>query len=879
MDGRGGHWGGNNPAYPGKALQMKMVPKGMPYMMQMVAPQGMYPKGANAPNMMMPPGGNTAQMPPSRMSPYQDPAGHMQKMLGKAGPGYMSSPMQMAQGGMMPQERMANLSAHMQYRGSAGNSPVGMGYQRAPIRQPQLGPGAMAHGASPISMGHGLIQPGTHLGMSPRGIAPNMSPSSMGHSHQAPLAMPSNVPPKHPLHYPPHPKHQQGPTMGSSTHGSQIMGTSKMGHMAMQLGGMNVAPGPGNSMAYIQVGPSGASRMVMQGPRPGAVMTKPKMPVDKGPASHMKAPPPVAGVGHNVAAQPNEIAPTTNQPSETPLQSPTRAADDGAGRPSTPTNAESAPRRKPPAAKVESAERKASQATEEVEKCVLAIMGEQLKQGEGLYGKTFVMNEAVITATLIEGFLPILEVLWQEIKGWHKYGVDEPYLEYNNPDITEQRGLVMNRDMRSLEEFYRTMLDIEKVLTIYRTRNKSANKDPANANATDEEPVTAGMLAQEYAEVGYNQRHLVQRITAVDYRNALEGDFCKRLMPDSFRLQQIKMASTLHFDIHTPPQCVSPPAESVDSSAAEIALSNCASSMDTSLFPSIAMRRLEMLKHNHTDMGGDMPMMSMDMRYAKTSGIAPPADVMMQMSAGKQGFSGVPMQFPKGMNFPMMQMSNMSMGPGGPQGMPSQFGPMGMNGPPGKQGGPPSNVSPRKRSSATASIIFAKHGAESPLNTPAQQSAVSAPVIPGQQGGITSPSVPSLHGNMGMQMSLNQLGPKSFQGLHAKESAMLMQGPPSQLGPMGLPGGHGKQGPKRMHGPPGKRAHVGKTFHSLLPIPPGKHGHMMPPMSGVKLGPPKPPMNMGVQGQSQQVGAPMRPPSLHPMMLKQPPPVYGNKYN
>ncbi|CDR97837.1 hypothetical protein, conserved [Babesia bigemina] len=880
MDGRGDPWGGNNPAFTRKVLHTKMMPKGLPYMMQMVTPQGMYPKGGNASNMMMPPGGKTAPMPPSRMPLYPESVGHMPKMLGKLGPGYMPTSMQMDPRGVMPQDRMPNLPAHMSYRGSTGNSPVGMAHQRVPPRQLQPGPGAMAHVPSPTSVGHGIMAPGMHPGMSPRGMAPNMSPSSMGQNHQAPAAMPSNVSPKNLQRYTPDPRHPHAVTMGNTGRGtasphyaSQMMGPPKMGPMAMPMGGMKVQPGPASGMGFMQVPPPGSPHMVMSNRRPNMMMAKPRMPMDMGPGSHMKSPSPVSGVNFPVvAAQPSGFPRPTSQPPKPTRTPPKRTGESRADRSiGTPQSGSSdgalALPKDVPMVDSDAAEKRASQIIEQMEKCLLELLSEQLKKAEGLYGKTFTVDESEVTSALIKGFLPILGALWREIKESHKYSLDELYLELNNPDAADKCGVVVNRELRSLEEYYRTKRDIEKVLNMYRSRTKPANKDNNNANAAEDQAATAATRAQEYAEVGYNQRHLVQKITALDYRNALAGDRCKSMMPESFRVQQIKMASSLHFDIRTPPQCISPPPEAADSNAAEIALSKCANSMDTSQFPSIALKLLDRSKHNRMDKGGDVPMLPMDMRYAKTPGMALPPEVMMQMPAVKPGFAGMPMHFPKGMNFPMMQMAGMMpMGPGVPPGMPAQFGHMGMGGVPGKQVVAPVKT-PTGKQPAGVPNMQGKHGGVGPQN------------IPGQPGGLNAPGVPPRQGSMGIQMPPTQLGAKSFQGLHGKQNAMMMQGQPSQLGPMGFQGAPGKQVPKGMHGPPGKHGHLGKHFIPLMPGPQGKHGPLMPQMSGVKPGPPKPPIHMGMKAHSQQVGAPMPPPTMHPMMLKHPPPVFGSKYN
>ncbi|GFE55322.1 heat shock protein 70, putative [Babesia ovis] len=669
MDGRGDGWGGNNPGYPRKAMPPKMMTKGPPYMIPMMPQQGVFPKNNTTSSMMMHNGHRMAQMPP-----YPEGVGQMPKMMGPPGHGYIHPKLKMGPHNMTPQMKAGD---HMQGHSPRtvtpnvpGGSPTGMNHQQMVQRPVPPTPGNVMRGTSSA-----VPQNGMAGGLSPRMMGHNLSPLAMGPKRASGSLMPVNLSPQSLMHrYPAGNMHKHGNMMVPPSRGSvsphvtpQMMGPPKIPGGGPP-GGLKMAPGPPGGMGYNRVLPPMPPHMGMQNRNIGMLMSKPKMPLGMGTTSMMKTVPPLPSFNprHNQALD--------HKPSD-PRTKASRPASRRPAEPQVEQAAPSSPSTPPPEQEQIDSSMVDGDADaefiENLKESVMELIGEQLAKAEGVYSQTFTLaDENATFKAIIEGFHPILNALWTATKKVHKYSLDESFLEFCAPDALAGQVLVARREMETLEEFYRGKHDIEKLLSLYRTPNKAVTRDPLGNNMPMDREMSASMRAQEYAEVGYNQRNLVQKITAVDYRNALESEECHAMLPESFRLQQIKMASTLHFDVRTPPQCISPPSEPMDKDCAESALSKCATSMESSSFSSVAAKLMDKSSDSFFENLSDIPMLQLDIRYANGPQMVSNSDMMSQFSGGKAGFPGMKMPFPKGVNLPqMVPMPKMlSMRPPGPQG-------------------------------------------------------------------------------------------------------------------------------------------------------------------------------------------------------------------
>ncbi|ORM40407.1 uncharacterized protein BXIN_1865 [Babesia sp. Xinjiang] len=653
MDGRGENWVGHNPVYPRKMMPPKMIPKGPPFMMQMMPQKGVYPKSGPASPILMNHG--MGQMPPSRISPYAEGVGPMPKMMGIGGPGFIHPKMKMTQRGMMPHMKpsdpMANHSPRMNHASNGVGSPPGMGHQHLPPRH--MGPvnNNMVLSSPPMppsGMGGGMSQ-----GVSPRRMGPNLSPLSMGANRGPSNIMSNNLSPKSLVQrFPPEPVHQHGGMLVTPNRGpvsphltSQMMCPPKMSNLGPPIG----VKMPPSGMGYGHMGP----HMGIQGRLPGVPIPKPKLPLGMHMGPHMKSGPATSGhhMSHHAGSRQHDHVVKPSRPPARRAPEPQLERDPPPSISSPPSESEQGETSAPDDKEVD------SELTDNMKKSVISLVREQLVKAEGLYAKKFTLSdESELASTMIDGFLPILNTLWDETKKSHKYSLDEMYLKLSGPDSSVFGDLQVRREMEHLEDYYRSKTDLERLLSLYRSYNKGTMRDAIIGGVPGDSEMSAMMRAQEYAEVGYNQRNLVKKITALDYRNALENELCRSMFPESFRTQQIKMASSLHFDVRTPPQCVSPPAESVDSDSAAAALSKCASTMESSHFSSVASKLMSKSSSTFFDKMGDMPMLPLDMRYTGGPQMMPAPDMLMPMGNGKAGFGGMQMPFPKGVNFPMVQM-------------------------------------------------------------------------------------------------------------------------------------------------------------------------------------------------------------------------------
>ncbi|GIX65853.1 heat shock protein 70 [Babesia caballi] len=798
MDGHGNPWGSHNPLYPRKMIHPKLMPKGQPYMMPMIPQQGVYPKGGGAAPMMMHLGHGMPPMPPARMQGYPEPMGHMPKMMGHPGPRYMHPGASMGPRAMMPHmkapEHMPSHSPRMSHSVGGAGSPATMGHPHVVARPLPPGHGSHVRVPSPTPMPAGHVPMGMHQGMSPSGLAPSLSPPTMPANRPSLAIVPNNLSPGARVqHFSPDSMHAHGGMVGAPARGAvsshyapQMMPQPKMVGVGPPMG-MKLPPGPPGGMPHGAVPASAHPHMPMPNRRMGG--PKPKPSFNIGPPPHMKSGPPMKAPpqggqvptrGHSRSSDKAGKGSRSGQKRSQLQRQREAASSQSTPMPSSPTSSKDGKVGDSSAEGQESAPSLA----ERMERSVAALLSDQLAKGQGLYGKKFTLSdESGVVSALIEGFIKLLNVLWKETKRSHKYSMDEAYLELHNKP-TASLGLSVRREMECLEEFYRSKKDIAVLLSKYRTPSKANARDSNAANAANDKEMTLAMRAAEYAEVGYNQRHLVQKITALDLRNALSSEVCRSMMPESFRLQQIKMATSLHFDSQTPPQCVSPPSESVESDSAESALSKCASSIDLASFTSAASKLMD-------NSGGsflekmEFPMLQMDMRFAKATPMLPTPEMMMSMHGGKQGFPGMHMAFPKGLGFPMAHMPPMfpmpQSAPQAPKSSSRSHGQSGKSGHSGRAGQAGRNREPGKSGQSGKSSHSGKHSHS------------------GRHGH---------HGKPGPQV------------LPAKHAPM---GPMRHLGPPGPPGPGVPRGP-----PPGLRPPFKK--HPAQRMKPPGIPHLPPPM-------------------------------------------------
>ncbi|PHJ23901.1 hypothetical protein CSUI_002245 [Cystoisospora suis] len=69
--------------------------------------------------------------------------------------------------------------------------------------------------------------------------------------------------------------------------------------------------------------------------------------------------------------------------------------------------------------------------------------------------------------------------------------------------------------------------------------------------------LAAEAKAVEFAKVAHSQRFLLLRVTALDFRAFLHTRTAAALFPTQFRLRQLQLIESLHFDLQTPPARVS----------------------------------------------------------------------------------------------------------------------------------------------------------------------------------------------------------------------------------------------------------------------------------------------------------------------------------
>ncbi|EDO05671.1 uncharacterized protein BBOV_IV000730 [Babesia bovis T2Bo] len=649
MDSRGDSWGGNNRVYNRKAMPPKMMGKGHTYMMQVLPQQGVYAKSQRPTPMMMPHG--MPQMPPSCMGTYPDNRGMMPKMMGMPVPGYMPKG-KVGQRPMMPRiktaDPMANRSPIMGYH-TGGGSPHVVGKQHMMQH-------SMVHGAVNMMPGRSTSPRNMGNHISPIGMAPNLVPGHM----MANNASPKGMMPMYP-HDPMHNSNSMVVT-GNRATSSPHINNQMMGPPV----GVQMAPMHPGSMGYDPRKANIQSQMLTQGRGPGLSVPQQQPPMVKVPTPMMK---------HGLQKQ-NLIPNYNQQPMRRQIDIPQRQVNRRAPEEymRKPLNVPPLPleeeQMEPSVAdedtaaddtQTEDAEKDLdSTFMDDMRESVKSLISEQLSKAASIYGTNFTITDEDDTiSALIEGFIPIFNQLWIATKSAHKYSMDEVYMELTNPDTSLGQGITARREIEHLESYFRDKSDVEKCLSRYRTPMKPVVRDTIGNALPLFTEVTPAMRAEEYAEISYNQRHMSQKITAVHYRNALEDDVIRAMLPESFRIQQIKMASCLHFDSGTPPQCVSPPAEPAEKDCAASALSKCATTMETSQFSSVASKLLDQAGGSFFDKLGELPMLQLDMRFAKAPQIVPGGDMMMQFAGGKAGFPGLQMPFPKGVNYPLVPIPKM----------------------------------------------------------------------------------------------------------------------------------------------------------------------------------------------------------------------------
>ncbi|KAK1937370.1 hypothetical protein X943_001371 [Babesia divergens] len=680
MESHGDPWGAKHAGFTPKMMHPKLMQKGVPFMMPMMHKPGVFPKGTAKPAMMMHPNHKMMPLQPNMMAKYPEMGGHMPPMMGHPNPGYMHPGMNMPPLGMLPpmkgQDPMSKCSPRPVSSGNAGGSPLAMPPQRAAPRTMPTGQNAMMKASSPKSMMPGYMGGNIHPMMPSGGMGTTLSPRSVPIKHPSPGGMPTNVSPKQMMpRLSPDKFRPPGAMMGQQNcvkmpphDPSRMIGPPKIGPggapMGMKMPPQLAPPG----MAFNPMVGAPHAHMGMHGQRMGIPMTKPA--VGKGVMPHMKPAAPLlldqhAGPSPSTGPQrPHDLMAKGFRPP------PKRASENPPPNLGLPLPAPPVPLLKVPRDNIMNAivlkEEPQSTVQERLTQIVSSLVKDQVQRAEGLYGKTFtISDESKVVDALIEGFQPILNVLWAETKKAHDYSIDGAYLKFSGADAEGHSDFVVHRAIEELEEFYARKNEIESMLSSYRMPNRVNIRDFGFAGAPEEKKMTALMKAQEYADVGYNQRHLVQKITALDYRNALASEECIKLLPKSFRLQQIKMCTSLHFDIRTPPQSVSPPPELAhDRDGAETALSKCASSMETTNFSSVASKLLEKPGSSFMDRMPELPVLKLDMRYAKGLQVVPTPEMLMQLSNCNQPNSNGSMMFPTGAKFPMSKM--LPLHPSGP---------------------------------------------------------------------------------------------------------------------------------------------------------------------------------------------------------------------
>ncbi|KAK1444159.1 hypothetical protein BgAZ_100650 [Babesia gibsoni] len=665
MDGRGDQWAGNHPGYPSGMLHPKAMQKGPPFVVPMMHQQNVFMKGGQNQGMMMHQPQGMVHMQQPMMPKFQDMGMHMPKMMQPPGPGYMHPGMGVPQRGRMQpmpmQEHMQNPLQKNGQPGMPGGSPVDMGKQRMVTRPMPGGPKNLMKVPSPSSMPPGFMGGGMHGGISPGSLGPSLSPRSMG-GQVGPQggSMQSNISPKSLMRRLSPESYRQHGNMMPKQNGGMMQPPKQAYAMKMPPklvpGGMNFGP-------MMPPGPS--QHLPMQGKRMGAPMNNQQM--GKGMPPHLKPAPPLMMHKQLLPAHP-QSQPTSMDN----LQKQFRPAPKRLTTLPPPTGPQLGPALSQlpmPLPEVEPVndvdrvmrEQLRKSIPERMNSAISILMKDILGRAEGVYGISFKLSdETEVIDTIISEFLPIMDILWSETKKAHKYSLDETYMQLNGADSSKKKRFVLHRDMDELEDYYKRKEEIEKTLASYRTPAKPIQKDPLPPPPPEENEMSALMKAQEYADVGYNQRHLVQKITALDYRNALAGEECCNLLPESFRLQQIKMISTLHFDIRTPPRCVSPPSESINDLEASVSdVTKGANLTESSNFSSVASKLLEKQGSSFMEKMPDLPTLKLDMRYAKGPQVVPTPEMLMQLSGFNQQPQGGPMMFPKGMNFPMLPMPKM----------------------------------------------------------------------------------------------------------------------------------------------------------------------------------------------------------------------------
>ncbi|KAK2197083.1 hypothetical protein BdWA1_000080 [Babesia duncani] len=206
----------------------------------------------------------------------------------------------------------------------------------------------------------------------------------------------------------------------------------------------------------------------------------------------------------------------------------------------------------------------------QMERQMIKLMKSQAQKARDLFGFDFeYTDEKLVARVLIDEFIPLLQILWQTTRDIHRYSLDGTLLALSDGKC---KGIQIERDYTSLQDYYKLKMHLSDIVP---RRSLHIPAPAVEAPTPQDIQATTFTKAKEYAEVSYNQRHLLQKVTALDYRSALLEDRIRMVMPEQFRLKQIEMATTLHFDLGTPPQCVSPPVETNDAFAAESILYRC----------------------------------------------------------------------------------------------------------------------------------------------------------------------------------------------------------------------------------------------------------------------------------------------------------------
>ncbi|AFZ80521.1 hypothetical protein BEWA_033760 [Theileria equi strain WA] len=204
---------------------------------------------------------------------------------------------------------------------------------------------------------------------------------------------------------------------------------------------------------------------------------------------------------------------------------------------------------------------------------VISLLNSELEKANDLYDKNLKWtNVEEVANALMEAFKPVLEIMWKETKRFHKYSLDEAFQNFKQGSEIEAR-----RDYKPLEQYFNSKKETENLMMMYHNISKMSFREGAAPLVPQRNgDIDFSGIAEEFVNVSFNQRQLLETTTALNLRAALGGDLLSKVLPQDFRLKLIEAINTLHFDLGTPPQCVSPPPEPAkETSGPDPILSKC----------------------------------------------------------------------------------------------------------------------------------------------------------------------------------------------------------------------------------------------------------------------------------------------------------------